>query len=104
MAEATKAFQSAVHLDPSNFPANLLLGRLFVIQQRAADALPYLRKATRLRPDSIDAHRFLADVYAGLGQQGNVRHELAEAERIKSEGGSRLGTPAEDSGGVSKQR
>jgi arylsulfatase A-like enzyme/Tfp pilus assembly protein PilF len=104
MAEATKEFQSAVHLDPSNFPANLLLGRLFVIQQRAADALPYLRKATRLRPDSIDAHQFLADVYAGLGQQGNARHELAEAERIKSEGGSRLGTPAEDSGGVSKQR
>src|SRR3981081_1104626 len=81
MAEATKEFQSAVHLDPSNFPANLLLGRLFVIQQRAADALPYLRKATRLRPDSIDAHQFLAEVYAGLGQQGSARHELAEAER-----------------------
>jgi arylsulfatase A-like enzyme/Tfp pilus assembly protein PilF len=104
MAEAMREFQSAVHLDPNNFPANLLLGRLFVMQHKAADALPYLRKATKLRPDSIDAHQFLADVYAEMGQQGNAHRELAEAERLTSEGGSRLGTPTEDSGGVSKQR
>jgi arylsulfatase A-like enzyme/Tfp pilus assembly protein PilF len=104
MAEATREFQSAVRLDPDNFPANLLLGRLFVMQQRAKDALPYLRKATRLRPDSIDAHHFLADAYAEMGQQVSARRELAEAERLTSEGGSRLGTPAEDSGGLSKQR
>ena len=90
--------------DPDNFPANLLLGRLFVMQQKAKEALPYLRKATRLRPDSIDAHHFLADVYAQMGQQVSARRELAEAERLTSAGGSRLGTPAEDSGGVSKPR
>ncbi len=104
MDEATKEFQSAVRLDPNNFPANLLLGRLFVIQRRAPDALPYLRKAAKLRPDSIDAHRFLADVYSALGQQENFRHELAEAERLRSQGGSRLGTPTDDPGGVPKQR
>jgi predicted Zn-dependent protease len=104
MDEATKEFQSAVRLDPNNFPANLLLGRLFVIQRRAPDALPYLRKAAKLRPDSIDAHRFLADVYSALGQQENFRHELAEAERLRSQGGSRLGTPTDDPGGVAKQR
>jgi Tfp pilus assembly protein PilF len=104
MDEATTEFQSAVRLDPNNFPANLLLGRLFLIQQRATDALPFLRKAAKLHPDSIDAHRFLADVYSALGQQENFRHELAEAERLRSQGGSRLGTPTDDPGGVAKQR
>src|SRR5712692_10410313 len=94
--EATKEFQNALRLDPNNFPANLLLGRLFVTQQRATDALPYLRKAIKLRPDSIDAHGFLADVYTELGQPTNARRELAEAERIRLQGGSRLGTPKED--------
>jgi len=104
VSEAAKEFQSALRLDPDNFPANLLLGRLLVMQQRAAEALPYLRKATKLRPDSIDAHHFLGDVYAEMGQKVNARRELAEAERLTSEGGSRLGTPAENSGGVSQQR
>jgi arylsulfatase A-like enzyme/Tfp pilus assembly protein PilF len=104
MDEATKEFQSALRVDPNNFPANLLLGRLYVMQQRAAEALPYLRKAAKLRPDSIDVHGFLADVYAALGQQENSRRELTEADRLRSQGGSRLGTPTDDPGGVVKQR
>lgn len=103
MDDAAKEFQSALRLDPNNFPANLLLGRLFVIQRRASDALPYLRKAAKLRPDSIDAHHFLADVYSALGQQENFRRELAEAERLRSQGAPRLGTPTDDPGGVAKQ-
>jgi len=103
MDNAAKEFQSALRLDPNNFPANLLLGRLFVIQRRASDALQYLRKATKLRPDSIDAHHFLADVFSELGQQENFRRELAEAERLKSQGAPRLGTPTDDPGSVAKQ-
>jgi len=95
--EATTEFQTALQIDPDNFPANLLLGRLFIVQQRATDALPYLTRAARLRPDSIDVHRFLSDVYRDLGQQANAQRELAEAERIQSQGGSRLGTPKEGS-------
>jgi arylsulfatase A-like enzyme/Tfp pilus assembly protein PilF len=103
IAEATKEFQSALRLDSSHFPANLLLGRSLLNQQRAEDALPYLRKATKLRADSIDAHGFLGDAYMELGQQANARRELAEAERIRSQGGSRLGTPTEEPSGVAKQ-
>jgi arylsulfatase A-like enzyme/Tfp pilus assembly protein PilF len=101
--EAAKEFQAALRLDPNNFPANLLLGRLFVGQQRGADALPYLRKAVKLRPDSIDAHGFLSDAYRELGQEANARRELSEAERIRSGGGSRLGTPTGDPGGDPQQ-
>jgi arylsulfatase A-like enzyme/Tfp pilus assembly protein PilF len=103
MDEATKEFQNALRLDPNNFPANLLLGRLFVIQRRAADALPYLRKAAKLRPDSIDAHRFLADVYSALGQQEEFQRAHTEAERLRSQGAPRLGTPTDDPGGATKQ-
>ncbi len=102
--EATKEFQNALRLDPNNFPANLLLGRLFVTQQRATDALPYLRRAIKLRPDSIDAHGFLADVYTELGQPANAQREFAEAERIRLQGGSRLGTPKQDPEDVPEQR
>ena len=100
--EAMKEFQSALQIDPDNFAANLLLGRMFIMQQKATDALPYLRKASRLRADSIDAHRFLSDVYTQLGQATNAGRELAEAERLQSQGASRLGTPANDAS--SRQR
>jgi cytochrome c-type biogenesis protein CcmH/NrfG len=57
--EAMAEFQNALRLDPNQSPANLLLGRMFVMQQKATDALPYLGQAVKLRPDSIDAHGFL---------------------------------------------
>lgn len=97
--EARKEFESALRADPDNFAANLLLGRLFVVQQSASAALPYLLKATTLRPDSIDAHRFLSDVYMQLGQETNAQREIKEAARIQAMGGSRLGTASPDESG-----
>jgi predicted Zn-dependent protease len=61
--EALSEFKDALRWDPKNFPANLLLGRMYIKQQRAADALPLLQKATTLRPDAIDPHRLLANAY-----------------------------------------
>ena len=93
--EALAEFKDALHLDPQNFPANLLLGQMYIKQQKAADALPLLQKAASLRPDAVDPHRLLADAYAQLGQEENASRELSEAERIQSQGGSRLGTEPE---------
>lgn len=83
-------------MDPNNVSATLLLGRMYVLQQKAADGIPLLQKAT-LRPDAIDPHRLLADAYAQLGQDDKAGAERSEAEHVQSQGGSRLGTPAEDS-------
>jgi arylsulfatase A-like enzyme/Tfp pilus assembly protein PilF len=94
--EALTEFQDSLRLDPNHFPANLLLGRLFLLQQKAKDALPYLRKASKLRPDAIDAHKFLADAYGQLGQEVDAGRENVEVERLSSRGGSRLGTPTKD--------
>ncbi len=94
--EAFAEFMNALRWDPKNFPANLLLGRMYIKQRKAADALPYLQKAATLRPDAIDPHRLLADAYTQLGQEVNASREISQAERIASLGGSRLGTPPAD--------
>jgi arylsulfatase A-like enzyme/Tfp pilus assembly protein PilF len=94
--EALSEFKDALRLDPKSFPANLLLGRMYIKQQKAAEALPLLQKAAALRPDAIDPHRLLAEAYTQLGREESASRELSEAERIQSNGGSRLGTPSED--------
>jgi arylsulfatase A-like enzyme/Tfp pilus assembly protein PilF len=94
--EALAEFKDALRWDPKNFPANLLLGRMYIKQQKAADAVPLLQKAATLRPDAIDPHRLLADAYTQLGREENASRELSEAERIQAQGGSRLGTQVED--------
>lgn len=94
--EALAEFKDALHWDPKNFPANLLLGRMYIKQQKAADAVPLLQKAATLHPDAIDPHRLLADAYAQLGRQTDASREISEAERIQAQGGSRLGTQTED--------
>lgn len=94
--EALVEFKDALRWDPKNFPANLLLRRMYIKQQKAADALPLLQKSATLRPDAIDPHRLLADAYTQLGRDEDARREISEAERIQAQGGSRLGTQAED--------
>lgn len=93
--EALAEFKDALHWDPKNFPANLLLGRMYIKQQKAADALPLLQKAAALRPDAIDPHRLLADAYTQLGREENASWELSEAARVQAKGGTRLGTQTE---------
>jgi arylsulfatase A-like enzyme/Tfp pilus assembly protein PilF len=94
--QALVEFQNALRRDPENFPANLMLGRMFVKHEKPADALPYLQKAAALRPDATDPHQFMADAYTQLGKQASASRELSEAERIHAQGGSRLGTQAGD--------
>jgi arylsulfatase A-like enzyme/Tfp pilus assembly protein PilF len=93
--QALAEFQDAVRRDPGNFPANLMLGRMFVKHEKPADALPYLQKAATLRPDATDPHQFMADAYTQLGKDANASRERSEAERIHAHGGSRLGTQTE---------
>ena len=95
--EAENQFQEALRRDPNNFSASLPLGRMYILQQKAADGIPLLQKAATLRPDAIDPHRLLADAYTQLGQDDKAGTERTEAERVQTQGGSRLGTPAEDS-------
>ncbi|MCU1242339.1 MAG: hypothetical protein JWO71_3065 [Candidatus Acidoferrum typicum] len=81
--EAMAILDVTLQLDPDHYRANLLRGRILSLEGDAAGALPNLEKATRVEPKSAEAHQFLAEVYAKLGQQENAAREHAEAEQLK---------------------
>ena len=57
--DARKSYQTALQLNPNHYRANLMFGRLLGMHDDASAALPYLRKAVQLQPQSPDAHKFL---------------------------------------------
>ena len=80
--DAMKSYQMTLQLNPNHYRANLMFGRLLGMHDNASEALPYLRRAVELQPESPDAHKFLANVYSELGEEGNARRERAEAQRL----------------------
>jgi len=82
--DARKSYQTALQLNPNHYRANLMFGRLLGMHDDASAALPYLRKAVQLQPQSPDAHKFLANVYTELGQEENASRERAEAQRLSA--------------------
>ena len=94
--EALAEFKHALRWDTKSFPANLLLGRMHIKQQKAEEAIPLLQKAAALRPDAIDPHRLLADAHSQLGREQSARRELSKAEHIQANGGLILGLPPAD--------
>jgi choline-sulfatase len=83
--EATKEYEKTLELDPNHFQANLTYGRLLFLEGRREAALPKLRRAVTVDPQSADAHAFLADVYEKLGQTENASRERARAAELKSQ-------------------
>jgi predicted Zn-dependent protease len=81
-----KQYQAALELNPDNYRANLLLGRMLAMQDRPKEAVPLLQRAVKLEPQSADAHKFLGNVYTVLGEEEKARREEAEAQRLQSDG------------------
>ena len=84
--EAAKNLLLVLHDEPDHYRANLLLGRMLFLNGTIAEALPYLEKAAQVEPKSFEAHQFLAEAYASLGQEDNAARERALAEQLKSPG------------------
>jgi choline-sulfatase len=84
-ADARKELDTTLKLEPDNFRANLVLGRMLTLQGKPAEGLPNLKKAVKLEPKSPDAHMFLADAYGRMGQIAMARREAAEAEKLKGQ-------------------
>jgi tetratricopeptide (TPR) repeat protein len=80
--EAAKEFETSLQQDPDHYQANLVYGHMLVLEGEPAAALPKLRKAAKLQPDSGEPHRYLADAYAQLGQEGIAQRECLLAERL----------------------
>ncbi len=84
IADAIKSYQAALQLNPNQYRANLMFGRFLGMHDDPRAALPYSQKAVKLQPQSPDAHKFLANVYAELGQEENASRERAEAQRLSA--------------------
>lgn len=61
---------------PDDFDANHRLGKLLLGQGRARQALPYLRRASRLNPADYQNNYQLALAYTGAGQYDDARATL----------------------------
>jgi tetratricopeptide (TPR) repeat protein len=65
---AIEAFRAELAVDPNHFEANLYLGDLLREGARHDEALPYLERARRLRPESLGARFSLGAVLVALGR------------------------------------
>jgi Flp pilus assembly protein TadD len=59
--------------------AHLNLGLTLARRSELAEALPFLEKAVRLAPDSLDAHLALGQVLSARGQAARARPHLQRA-------------------------
>jgi tetratricopeptide (TPR) repeat protein len=57
--EAIELLLEVLKQDPDHFRANLLWGRIYTLQQRANEAVPYLTQAVGSEPRNAEAHSFL---------------------------------------------
>jgi arylsulfatase A-like enzyme/Tfp pilus assembly protein PilF len=84
LPEALANLDITLQLDPDHYRANLLRGRILSLQGDSAAGLPNLQRAATVEPKSVEAHQFLSEAYAKLGQQENAARERAAAERLRS--------------------
>ena len=60
-ADATTELRAALAVEPRHFRANLLLGRILTLQNKADAAIPFLRTAVEVDPKSTEAKTFLEE-------------------------------------------
>jgi tetratricopeptide (TPR) repeat protein len=77
--QAMEHLDICLGLDPNHYRANLLRGRILSLQHKPSEALPNLKKAAEVQPDSREAHLFLADAYEQLGDAVQAADERARA-------------------------
>jgi cytochrome c-type biogenesis protein CcmH/NrfG len=61
LSEAEKAYQEAVRVRPNFYLGLMNLGRVRLMQNKYADAIPVFSSALAVRPVSADANYYLGD-------------------------------------------
>ncbi len=67
---------------PSNFEINYYLGIILASQDRPFEAIKYLTKAIRLRPEHSDAHWKLGLAHASISHTLEALHHLQQAHNL----------------------
>ncbi len=74
---AEKSFLKVLELDPPNYHAKAMLGQLYSMDKAKLDqAESYLKEALDASPDNLEAHFYLARVYALKGDKDQSLQEF----------------------------
>jgi hypothetical protein len=82
VAAAREAALAAAALRPGEVRVHLVLARAALKEARMADAVDEARRAVRLAPENIDAHRLFGVVLAAMGRFGEADEQWAQCERL----------------------
>lgn len=77
--KSEKAFDQALSIDPDHVKSLVNSGRLFIEQQRHAEALERLNLAAAIDPDSLEVQRLLAATHQA---NGNVEEAVVAYRRV----------------------
>ena len=81
---ARKLFEQALANDPAFEQALVGLGRTLVALDRPADAIPHLRTAIKVNPESDVAYYQLAQAYRQTGNAAEQEKALASFKRLRN--------------------
>ncbi len=75
--QAEKYFKKVLEMDPQNYHAMAMLGRLYSLDRDKLDqAETYLKQALDYSPENLDAHFDLARIYARKGERDKAIQEF----------------------------
>jgi len=81
--DALAQFVAALRIDPRDADAHLGVGRIHLNAGRHAEAVDALRRATELKPDSIDAEYALAVALTRLGNGRDAARYFEHVEQVQ---------------------
>jgi tetratricopeptide (TPR) repeat protein len=76
--DAMRELELALEANPGDGDASYFLGSLLVQESREAEAIPYLERATKLKPDFWAPYYYLGKAKLRLGATGGGRRTAAE--------------------------
>ena len=74
--------ERAVHAGPEDFSTHMARGKVLLAMNDAAKALPELEQATKLSPETPEAHFTLATAYSRLGRKPDAQREQENFKRL----------------------
>lgn len=75
--QAEKIFKKVLEMDPQNYHAMTMLGRLYSLDRDKLDqAEDYLKKSLDYSPENLEAHFYLGRVYARKGERVKAMREF----------------------------
>jgi len=81
-AATESSLRDAVAREPENFEANRRLGEFLADNEKAAEAVPFLKRASLLNPGDPESHHLLGDVDEKLGNPLEAVREYQRAAEL----------------------